>query len=242
MSTRSALPWLLVALACAGAQAVAHDATSKLDLKRALLELQEASREYFEHPRSARVEAFIEQGHAQVRALAKASPGERRIATVIFRRGLSSKELDGMFREFGLLVHSAKVMFSMGGERDFSSELPIQLIYKRRDSPLPVTDWFVAITRDALLARATDIRKDKSPQATAWAANFEKLARESRPVWLSARVIGKADLLRLLAEDEDVYAVVMDPSAEKVALLDDVHRRLADPAIQDVSERAPATL
>jgi hypothetical protein len=233
------LSCMLALLACVlGARALAHEPASKLDLKRAMLELQEVSREYFDHPRSAQVDAFIAKGHAQVRELARVSPDTRRIATVIFRRGLSSKELNTMVREFGILMHRAKVMFSMGGERDFSSELPIQWLYQRRDSELPATDWFVEVTRDGLRARAAGIRKDYSAQAAAWAANFEKLAQEGKPVWLTVSGIAKVDMLRLLADEADVYAVVMEPSAEKVSLLDDMHRRLADPAIQDVREKS----
>ena len=238
MSLRRIVSWLLIALAGAtSGLSVAHDLASKVDLKRAMLELQEETHDYYGHPRSAKVAAVIEQGHAQVRALAKSSPEARRIATVVFRRGLSSKELDGSLREYRLLLNHAKVMFSLGGERDFSSELPLQILYQHRDSELPVTDWFIEENRKGLRTRAEQLRREKSPQAGSSADKIEKLVKQGKPVWLSANVIATADMLRLLAEDEDVYAVVMDPSAEKVSLLDDVHRRLAAPSIHDVKDR-----
>src|SRR5688572_27729584 len=112
--------WMLLLLGTVGLPADAHETSGRDDLKRALARLQVVTNQYFDHPRSARTQAYIEQEHARIRELAKAAPEDRRLAQVIFRRGLSSNELYEMSREFHLAVHEAELTF-LSPEKDFES-------------------------------------------------------------------------------------------------------------------------
>ena len=192
--------WILfLHLASVGALAGAHETANRDDLKRALVRLQAVTYEYFDHPRSAKTRAYIEQGHAQIRELTKMAPEERRLAQVIFRRGLNSNELYGMSREFHLAVHEAQLTF-LSAEKDFESAVPMQIFWRRNDSSEQVIDQWITDHRKSFIARAAELRKDANPQAARLARYFESLAKESSPVLVSMGVTAKVDLLRLVSE------------------------------------------
>jgi hypothetical protein len=220
----------------AGALAGAHDTTTRDDLKRALVQLEAVSNEYFEHPRSAKTQAYIEQQHERIRELAKTAPEERRLAHIIFRRGLSAEEFYEMSREFRLAVHEADLVFP-DTAGDFESKVPMQSFWSGNDSSVQVLERSIAEHRAEFKARATELRRNPDPGAGRVARYFDQLAKKSRPVVPSVGVTAKLDMLRLVSEEPDIYAVVMDPSPDTVRRLDDMRDRMPGrTAILDIPE------
>jgi hypothetical protein len=228
--------WILLLLGSVSLLADAHETAGRDDLKRALARLQVVTHEYFDHPRSAKNQAYIEQVHTRIRELAKAAPEDRRLAQVIFRRGLSSNELYAMSREFQLAVHEAELTF-LSPEKDFESSIPMQIFWRKNDSSEPIIDRWIADHRAAFTVRAAELRKDPNSQAARLARYFDDLAKKGKPVLVSMGVTAKVDMLRLVSEEPDVFAVVMDPSPDTVRRIDEMRDRMSgQTAIQDVPQ------
>ena len=155
----------------------ADGAPGKADLQQAMLELQEVTDEYFDHPRSGKILAFIDKGHAQVRDLAAVAPEDRRIATIIFRQALTSRQLEGMAREFHLSVHEAKLVFAGGSGQEFSNTIPMQVFWRNRDPLVVFIDGFVAANRGAFAQRALQIGESPQPEAKEAVEQLTKLAK-----------------------------------------------------------------
>jgi hypothetical protein len=215
--------------------------TARAELRRALAQLQEITHEYFDHPQAAAAEAFIAQQHERVRDLASSQPEAIRVAQVIFRRDLGSSQVEQLARQFGLAVHEAELVILTRDGGEYESPVPLQFFLQRAERPGPVIDVFANHLRRSLLAQAGRVRKEGHPRGEEMASYLESLSQGSARV-LRVGVAAKVGLLRLLSGDPAVYALVMDPAPERVALLDDMRHRLAqNTAIQDVTDpSAPA--
>ena len=124
-----------------------------------------------------------------------------------------------------------------GTEQDFASKVPMQVFWRDNDSSAQVIDRFIETNRTAFAARATELRKDPHPQSIRMAEYFERLAKKGKPILLSMGVTAKSDMLRLVSEEPDVYAVVMDPSPDTVRRLDEMRDKMPGrTAIQDVTD------
>ena len=243
-SKLGARPWLagcVVALTLAsGVPADAWPASaipSREDLKRALKQLQEVTNEYFDHPRSTQVQEYIANQHAAIRGLGRTAPDARRIADVIFRRGLKSRELEALQREFGLSVHEVEVVFAAGNQSEFARRLASQLIWQSNQSLPEILEKFVEDHRQLLAARAAEMRRTSSPADEPKIADYEAMVKSMKPLLVRVRVTAKADMLRLVSEEADVYAVIMNPSAESARRLEEMRDQMRNaPAIRDVTE------
>jgi hypothetical protein len=233
-------PLLALALALASAAAAAAATPSREDLQRAMTQLQEVTYQYFDHPRSLKVRAFIDDGHARILELARGAPEARRIAQVIFSRGADSKRVQAMAKEFHLSVHEVGLVFALEGEREFANSLPSQLLWGSRAGLSEVIDRYVADHRVAFEQRATRMREDPNPNAAAGAGYYAAMAKSGRPLLVRLRVTASADMLRLVSEESDVYAVVLNPSAESARRLDETRAQVESPtSIQDVTDPPP---
>jgi len=236
MAARYARWMLLLLSGSAGLGATAHETATRDDLERALAQLEFFTNQYFDHPRAAKTQAYIDQAHARIRELAHTAPDDRRLAHVIFRRGLSSRELEQMSREFHLAVHEAELRF-LDPEKDFEGSVPMQIFWRGNDSSLQVLDRSIADYRKAFAARAAEARKNPDLQAQRAAKYFDRLAKDARPVLVSVGVTAKSDMLRLASDEPDVYVVVMDPSADTVRRLDQMRDNMpGQTRIQDITE------
>jgi hypothetical protein len=215
--------------------------TARTELRRALGQLQKVTHEYFDHPQAAAAEAFIAQQHERIRDLASSQPEAVRVAQVIFRHDLGSAQVEQLARQFGLTVHEAELVILTRDGGEYESPVPLQFFLQRADGPGPAIDVFANHLRRSLLAQAGRVRTEGHPRGEEMASYLDSLSHGSARV-LRLGVAAQADLLRLLSGDPAVYALVMDPAPERVALLDGMRHRLAqNTAIQDVTDPpAPA--
>jgi hypothetical protein len=230
--------WILVSMAAlVVAEVAASPAATREDLQRAMAQLQEVTNQYFDHPRSAKVRSFIDEGHGQIRTLAGTAPDARRIAQVILRQGVDPRHLQAMTREFHLSVHEIELVFTLEGERDYANTLPSQLLWGSRMPVRAVIDQFIADHRVEFLRIAEKRNRDPNPNAAAGAAYFAAMAKSGRPLLVRARVTASADMLRLISEEPEIYAVIMNPSAESARRLEEARIQAESPtAIQDITE------
>jgi hypothetical protein len=219
------------------ASAAGSSAPTRDDLTRALAQLQEITNQYFDHPRATRVQEYIADQHAVIRGLVKTAPEARRIAQVIFRRGLSARQLEAMQREFRLSIHDVEVVFVAGNQSEFARTLPPQLIW---GSTKPLADTLGKFVEDhlALLkSRVAEMRRTSSAADGQRVAEYEEMVKSVKPLLVRVRVTATADLLRLVSEEPDVYAVVMNPSAESARRLEEARSQMENTsAIRDVTD------
>jgi hypothetical protein len=206
--------------------AAGANAPSRDDLNRALAQLQEVTHQYFDHPRATRVQNYIADQHAAIRGLVKTAPEARRIAQVIFRRGLSARQLEAIQREFRLSIHDVEVVFVAGNQSEFARTLPSQLIWGSNKSLADNLGKFVEDHLALLKSRAAEMRRTSSAADGQRVAEYEAMVKSVKPLLVRVRVTATADMLRLVGEEPDVYAVIMNPSAESARRLEDVRSQM----------------
>lgn len=208
--------------------------SSAVELERALGQLWEVTHEYFEDPLAAATEAFIDQGHGQVRALARSQPEAVRLAQVIFRRDLSSAEVGALAREYGLAVYEAELVILTADGGEHTNAIPRQFFERRSVTVQQAIDGFAHFLRENFRAQAARVRAEGHPRGAEMARYVESLSQGKAQV-LRLGVTARADVLQRLSETPGVYALVMDPSAENVARLAQArHRTAENTAMQDV--------